>query len=73
MAQLMSASVWQWLSNSGWVDYDAATAGKLEAALKGKQDKIDVDRERFVDLSLTVRDKLVYINLVWSGRTFKFT
>lgn len=41
---------WQWRADDGWCDYAAAVAARLEDARRRGVARVDIDRERFVDV-----------------------
>eukprot|EP01125_Pyxidicula_operculata_P011334 TRINITY_DN3719_c0_g1_i1.p1 TRINITY_DN3719_c0_g1~~TRINITY_DN3719_c0_g1_i1.p1 ORF type:complete len:594 (-),score=192.94 TRINITY_DN3719_c0_g1_i1:18-1799(-) len=54
--QDITAVQWSWRSDNGWVDYDKKTCIILENGYANDEKKVSVDKERFVDLSLSVSE-----------------
>lgn len=50
----VTAVTWAWRSDQQWEKFSDAMCLKLENAYAGNKQKVKVDKERFVDLSLKV-------------------
>jgi len=48
----VTAVLWYWRGDNGWIKYDDASALKLEVNFSAGKEKIPVDNERFIDCSL---------------------
>lgn len=51
----LTAAKWSWRGDSSWIDYDAKTNLLIENEYLENVQRVTVDGERFIDLSLTVR------------------
>lgn len=57
----VTAVVWAWRSDQAWESFSDALCLKLENAYQtGSPQKVKVDKERFVDLSLKVTSILCF-------------
>eukprot|EP01116_Phalansterium_solitarium_P018522 TRINITY_DN4928_c0_g1_i3.p1 TRINITY_DN4928_c0_g1~~TRINITY_DN4928_c0_g1_i3.p1 ORF type:complete len:383 (-),score=112.18 TRINITY_DN4928_c0_g1_i3:736-1830(-) len=47
----VSRAAWSWFGDSKWEPYDKATSAKLEAAFQSNQARVDVDDQRYCDMT----------------------
>lgn len=52
----VTAAKWAWRGDAGWIAYDAKMNLHVESEYLEGVTRISVDGERFVDVSLPVRD-----------------
>jgi transposase-like protein len=55
----ITAVKWSWRSDASWIDFDKAFNYKLETAYHSTDNsvkKVKVDKERFIDLTLSPSD-----------------
>jgi hypothetical protein len=51
----VTAAKWSWRGDTSWIDYDAKMNLHVESEYLETNQRITIDGERFVDVSLTVR------------------
>jgi len=53
-------SKWYWMGDNGWAPFDAAKTKILETDFNKGSKKIAIDKERYVDLSLSHAEVYIF-------------
>lgn len=56
-------ATWSWMSDNGWLVFDAAKTKVLETEYNKGNKKVGIDKERFVDLSLSHAEVCLHAHL----------
>jgi hypothetical protein len=60
----ITAVKWYWRSDQSWIEFDQDFCYKLETAFNSTDNsvkKVRVDKERFIDLTLTIVLLILYV------------